>query len=67
MHGPDKLFGHEDAKSCQFRKTFIEKFCGESVCVNYSYLQVREKIASFCFFETNGPNHLFRPWRPQIL
>jgi hypothetical protein len=51
INDPNQLCSHRDGKSCDFRKTFIEKFCGESVFVSYFYLQIREKIAPFCFFE----------------
>ena len=65
MNDPNQLCRHRDGKSCDFRKTFIENFCGESVFISYLDLQLCEKIALFCFFETNGPNHLFRPLRDQ--
>ena len=50
MSDPNKLCSHRNGKSCDFRKTFIENFCGESVFVFSFDLQVREKIAPFRFY-----------------
>ena len=66
---PFIYLGNGDTKSCVFWKTFFDNFCNDCSCVSYYDSQIWEKIAPFVFacFETNVPNHLFRPWRPQRL
>ena len=50
MNGPNELCSRRAGKSCDFIKTFIENFWGESVFVSCSDMQVREKIAPFRFY-----------------
>ena len=50
MNDPNELCSRRDIKSCDFIKTFIENFWGESVFVSSFDLNVRENISPFRFY-----------------
>jgi hypothetical protein len=57
---PIIYLGHEETKSCVFRKTFFDNFDNESSCIFLLWVaNSLENNTVYFFFETNGPNHLF--------